>query len=198
MTDHDSTEHYRQVLNAIGDERLRQLTQECWTTEHDDEHTDGALAVVAAQLAVDGTDETVSTVTHTEDRFELVRKHRSDRRRQLIIAASLLVAEIERLDRKELRERILTKDEAACAVADIQHWKKTGDWPRGRIPAWACKVVAVLQGYTKQNTIHHTAPEVFEVALLAHVHYLEAELSPRWKRVPVRGRPSRRPSNVIG
>jgi len=215
MRAEDLDKHTQKVLTAIGAERRRQLLEGGWTTEHDDEHTDGALAVVAAQLAVDGTDETVTTVCHPEDRFRVVRKHRKDRRRQLVIAAALLVAEIQRFDRDLLRECVFTEEEARQAVADIKHWKRKECWPGNELPAWACKVVAALQKRCKNDQerelIHHTSPEVFEVAYQAYIHYLEGELDARGgieEKAPerlieeaARGRGLSlrgRPDNVIG
>lgn len=58
------------MLDVVS-ERRRQIYEEGWSPEHDDEHTDGSLADAAAW----------------------------DRRRDLVRAAALIVAEIERLDR---------------------------------------------------------------------------------------------------
>lgn len=73
----------------------REKQRRMWGDEHDDrEHPDGQLADVAAFLA------------HSWSHFDapewgqvLWHKHRHDRRRQLIIAAALCIAEAERLDR---------------------------------------------------------------------------------------------------
>ena len=106
----------------IAAERNRQIKEEGWTAERDDGHTDERLAVVAASLAVDGTDTRVEdpfgrgtprvvkryaeptigdingapSVVHG-DCWGLVRKHRHDRERQLVIAGALIAAEIDRL-----------------------------------------------------------------------------------------------------
>jgi|GEM_PF-3501180 len=81
-------------------ERRRQIEAEGWTPEHDDEHTFGELVQAAADLCVHGTDFRV--VDLDGDRmlgWGLTEKHSHDRRRQLVIAAALILAEIERLDR---------------------------------------------------------------------------------------------------
>jgi glucose/arabinose dehydrogenase len=43
-------------VGLIAAERQRQVSQEGWTPEHDDTHTDGSLAGAAACLAVESTD----------------------------------------------------------------------------------------------------------------------------------------------
>lgn len=81
-------------------ERLRQISAEGWTPEHDDEHTHGELVQAAADLCVYGTDFRV--VDPDGDRmigWGITERHRDDRRRQLVIAGALVLAEIERLDR---------------------------------------------------------------------------------------------------
>lgn len=87
------------VLDDIARERQRQF--DAWPREHDDHHRHGELAVAAAELAVHGTDARIVDpgVLDEPDAWRLIAKHRDNRRRQLVIAAALLAAEIERLDR---------------------------------------------------------------------------------------------------
>lgn len=73
-------------------ERAKQVEQ--WGNAHDDEHGHGELAA-AAGLLVGGDD----TLGAPEWAWNLIGKHRGDRRRQLVIGAALAIAEIERLDR---------------------------------------------------------------------------------------------------
>lgn len=94
------------AIDDVTAERQRQITTEGWTPEHDDEHAHGEMAKASACYAY------CSTETDQE------RKWRSDagrvplmwpwdnawwkpkdRRRDLVRAAALLIAEIERLDR---------------------------------------------------------------------------------------------------
>lgn len=100
------------VINEILDERIRQVMTEGWTRHHDDAHTDGSMAAAAACYAMPK----ISDAAWTE-RYDATggRTHRvpllwprswrsvwwkpKDRRRDLVRAAALIVAEIERLDR---------------------------------------------------------------------------------------------------
>lgn len=104
------------VLVEIADERRRQVQVEGWTTEHDDEHAGGEMAVAAACYALPDERRGMSGGywagggRDPDDYFipacpSLWPWHGSwwkpkDRRRDLIRAAALIVAEIERLDRR--------------------------------------------------------------------------------------------------
>lgn len=100
------------VIEEVAAERQRQISKEGWTLEHDDEHTDGSLADAAACYAA--TTRAFKAEGISGSRLHVLfgplwpkswadrwyRPQRS-RRRKLIIAAALIVAEIERLDRAE-------------------------------------------------------------------------------------------------
>lgn len=98
----------RSVSQAIMDvvsERGRQVRREGWTFEHDDEHDDGSLALAAAAYAA-------SACGHTEwahDTFpaswDFSWFKPSSPRRDLVKAGALIIAEIERLDRKEAKSK---------------------------------------------------------------------------------------------
>ena len=97
------------VIDEIAAERRRQIEKEGWTVEHDNEHGNGELARAAAAYA-----------DHAS-RFQYAASvgmtyatrapnplwpwsgwwNPKDPRRDLIRAGALIVAEIERLDRKE-------------------------------------------------------------------------------------------------
>lgn len=98
-----------QAAKDVLNERRRQVASEGWTPEHDDEHDDGELAAAAAcyaaefpvfreyEMAVgDGNVEEGFTNAWpwAENWFK-----RTDRRRDLVKAGALILAEIERLDR---------------------------------------------------------------------------------------------------
>jgi len=91
------------ALGEIAAERGKQRMK--WGDEHDDEHTNGELAVAAAQLAVARTDEMVTCKIHDPDMWSLVHST-EDGRRQLVIAAALLVAEIDREWRQDKVKRV--------------------------------------------------------------------------------------------
>jgi len=85
------------ALNDISKERERQLTKG-WDAEHDDGHGDGRLAGVAGLVAIHGSPFEDDIQPDLFD-WGIVSKWNGDRRRQLVIAGALIVAEIERIDR---------------------------------------------------------------------------------------------------
>lgn len=89
----------------IAAERLRQIHEKGYDAAHDDRHDYGVLAIIAAGLAVQHTDATVSDprlrVDGRSDVWDLAQKHRYDHIRCLTIAGALIAAEIDRLQRDE-------------------------------------------------------------------------------------------------
>jgi hypothetical protein len=78
-----------------------------WGDDHDDEHGDGAVAAAGAMLAwpdgywfYDPSDADKCCIPSPGWAYDLLKKHEHDRRQQLVIATALLIAEIERLDRR--------------------------------------------------------------------------------------------------
>lgn len=118
------------ALRDVITEREHQRAK--WGDAHDDGHVHGAIRLAAAALACDGTD---GYVEHPDgdggvnfDPWGLVARygiHGPDRddRRKLVIAAALIVAEVERLDR-------------AAATTTPTTLARTGPytylWPSGR------------------------------------------------------------------
>lgn len=99
-------EDKRDGATRIADERRRQTEAEGWDAKHDDEHDDGALAIIAAALAVHHTDASVDDPCHDlthggADAWGLIAKHGDDTVRCLEIAGALIAAEIDR----QLRRR---------------------------------------------------------------------------------------------
>ena len=103
------------VIEEIAVERARQINAEGWTPEHDDDHEDRSLvrAAVAYAFLASLDDELrhehqfdvhcspASTLAFLWPKSWAYRWWKpKDRRRDLIRAAALIVAEIERLDRK--------------------------------------------------------------------------------------------------
>lgn len=82
------------ALLDVCNERLRQKLEEGWTEEHDDEHVNQEMADAAAAYAYSGVDAQLWPMSWDAKWYKP-----GNRRRDLIKAAALLVAEIERLDR---------------------------------------------------------------------------------------------------
>lgn len=99
------------ALEEIAAERARQINAEGWTPEHDDEHTDGALAVAAGCYAqrAGGVGVLVQGKPPTWWPWDASWWKPQDPRRNLIKAGALIVAEIERLDRAAQRGADLQK-----------------------------------------------------------------------------------------
>jgi len=98
---------YWDVLN----ERLRQISQEGWTPEHDDAHTGGELALAGAYYA----NVTARATPTTEWPWDLSWYKPTNKRRDLVKAAALIIAEIERLDRAVEADLIALRGQAAAA-----------------------------------------------------------------------------------
>lgn len=108
MAEHSNIE-WTDAIKDVAAERHRQIHNEGFTPEHDDQHTDESLAVVAAIYAapfpVFGCERGEGYFTF-EDPWPVNwcqtwdARGRHERRKQLVVAAALLLAEIERLDRR--------------------------------------------------------------------------------------------------
>ena len=96
------------VVDEIATERVRQQQVEGWTPEHDDEHDDGQLASAAAGYAMRASGR--QDLRYGDDGKTFVPRgwpwsaawwKPKNPRRDLIRAAALIVAEIERIDRAD-------------------------------------------------------------------------------------------------
>jgi hypothetical protein len=67
------------ALRLIGDERCRQVVAEGWTLDHDDQHTDGSLAIAAAHYAL-------SSQWWRSSDFRVLAPAGSDEQREKILA----------------------------------------------------------------------------------------------------------------
>lgn len=83
-------------------ERSRQIAKEGWTPEHDDEHTDGQMAAAAASYAVASAAPGVFHEGLPPALWPWSSKwwKPGERRRMLVKAGALILAEIERIDRR--------------------------------------------------------------------------------------------------
>lgn len=86
------------AMRDVYEERRRQVTVEGWTPEHDDDHVDGSMALAAALYAIADEGEPCPPIWPWESLWWKPR----DKRRNLVRAAALLVAEIERIDRMKI------------------------------------------------------------------------------------------------
>ena len=97
------------VIDEIAAERQRQIEKEGWTPEHDDRHEDGVLGQAGAVYAHIASIEQYEGWRTNPDRkppfwpWDLQWWKPKNRRRDLVRAAALIVAEIERLDRSEIK-----------------------------------------------------------------------------------------------
>jgi hypothetical protein len=98
------------AVNDVLAERKRQIEAEGWTLDHDDSHTDDNLALAAAWYALP------EDCRHQFDvndfgfwPWERMDYKPKGRRRDLVRAAALLIAEIERLDRKSPAPELLNQ-----------------------------------------------------------------------------------------
>lgn len=103
------------AIELIDEERTRQIEKEGWTFEHDDQHDDGQLAQAAAVYAdmanyhgeFDLMDSSGTAMVLIPRDFkwpwekEWFKPTPDDRIRELTKAGALIVAEIERLQRKK-------------------------------------------------------------------------------------------------
>ncbi|HEK1483589.1 TPA: hypothetical protein SMR09_006131 [Pseudomonas aeruginosa] len=80
-------------------ERRRQIEAEGWTPEHDDEHDTGALASAAGCYAMFSLAYPAGDPSHFWPWDKSWWKPSPDGRRNMVKAGSLILAEIERLDR---------------------------------------------------------------------------------------------------
>jgi hypothetical protein len=92
------------ALRDVADERKRQIEVEGWTVEHDDEHSDGEMALAAACYAMAGRYYSTWTDDYVRRYWPWSKEwwKPTNKRRNLIKAAALIVAEIERIDRAAL------------------------------------------------------------------------------------------------
>lgn len=97
------------IAMEVARERERQVEKEGYNPSHDDQHVDGSIANAAAHYAATKTPLFVQNDTANKPEYVRVwpwdeaynkkNKPSHPRRKQLVIAAALCIAEIERLDR---------------------------------------------------------------------------------------------------
>ena len=90
-----------QAIADIAAERARQVEQEGWTPEHDDQHASGEIGKAAAAYALADMSDNVLAAGAISQVWPWDWKwwKPTTYRRNLVKAGALIVAEIERLDR---------------------------------------------------------------------------------------------------
>ena len=100
------------VMNEVWEERLRQIGTEGFDIEHDDEHDSGELARAGACYAINAAGMSLVDNAEPEEYAEMSSMplmwpwgqkwwKPKNPRRDLVRAAALIIAEIEKLDRTE-------------------------------------------------------------------------------------------------
>lgn len=92
------------TLAAIWDERCRQVSPKGYDAAHDDAHTQGEIALMAATYAALAGRSSVAAMHAWPWDEAMPKSLTSEPRRLLIIAGALILAEIERIDRAAIRE----------------------------------------------------------------------------------------------
>lgn len=88
------------VYSEIAEERVRQIEKEGFNTQHDDNHDCSELAQAAACYCLSVTSRHWQVESTQLWPWESKWWKPKDARRNLVIAAALIVAEIERIDRE--------------------------------------------------------------------------------------------------
>lgn len=93
------------ILDEIANERQRQIKKEGWSIKHDNKHKNGELSIAAACYALSAAGWKRTTIWEIwPAAWGLDWLKPKSSRRDLIRAAALIVAEIERLDRIKPKE----------------------------------------------------------------------------------------------
>lgn len=115
-----------QAASDVLAERERQRRVEGWTDAHDDQHSEGEMADAAASYAGQWLPDQMVYDDGGEPKYPIMWPWNSEwwkpkgRRRDLVRAGALIVAEIERLDRAALRALIkdVERDDRRRALPD--------------------------------------------------------------------------------
>lgn len=103
------------VLTEVKAERLRQINEEGWSPDYDDQQSNGQISAAAGCYALEDSSADIDSKFPRRELPDGVPKawpwlsnwwKPTTRRRNLIKAAALIVAEIERLDRARKAKRL--------------------------------------------------------------------------------------------
>lgn len=104
------TDQFIPAIHDVLQERHRQILSERYTREHDDAHVSGELGLAAALYALPyesgmlEQDDFIRLDMLLEIGFEWKLKPEPDRRKRLVKAGALILAEIERMDRAQTKD----------------------------------------------------------------------------------------------
>lgn len=108
------TDYFLKGINDVSEERLRQITEEGFNSERDDTYLPGTLGSAGASYALAAVAQLIygpdseKEVSRAPDYWPWGQDtwNPVDPRRNLVKAAALLIAEIDRIDRREASEKI--------------------------------------------------------------------------------------------
>lgn len=92
------------AMTDVIEERRQQTTREGYSDSHDDSHLGGELALAGAAYAINGAGYTGRRMWPWSEQWWKPKSKRQD----LVRAAALVIAEIERLDRAEVNDAVDT------------------------------------------------------------------------------------------
>lgn len=112
-------------LNLVKAEREKQINKHGYTPEHDDKHWDGSIADAAACYAntINSNDELIPFWPWEPEYFK---KEEHSRKKQLVIASSLIMAEYERLVREEQKATVHLCDDCNLSFHNCKSNHKFG------------------------------------------------------------------------
>lgn len=132
-----------QAASDVLAERQRQISTECWTPEHDDQHWDGSLAAAAACYANPMPKYRDPRITDLQGWPGNWTYKPKGRRLDLVRAGALILAELERIDRAAATAAIAKPAQAStCSYPDCHcpfdapgdpNWCARGLAPRPRM-----------------------------------------------------------------
>lgn len=154
-------------VDAIRNERMRQMVSEGWSPEHDDSHVSGELAYAAAAYAFSAAESQargttlVSLAPHAFWPWADGWKP-GDAIRDLTKAGALIAAEIDRLKRLDSSQEVVTPSPTSAPAT--HHDKKTDPWQSTLRELYEA---ASDESWTDSESAHEAAGERLEAALIA-------------------------------
>jgi hypothetical protein len=108
LDQNNKTEYFLRGINDVSTERLRQIEEEGYGSSNDDSYPGGELAAAGASYGMHAAWNLAPTNVGKDPLgiplwwpFDVVHWKPSDPRKNLVKAAALIIAEIDKIDRKE-------------------------------------------------------------------------------------------------